>query len=191
MNPYFWFFSLYAFLITPVTVHAGIRIDHGVHWRLRLLIAGLPVMRKSKAGNDFEEKTLEAKSLAQSLASPKRGMVMALIHDGSLKRLMRAFHCERMHIRAELSFADAAATAVSYAVIRTLVETLHRCGTLSNKITGYVGADFNARGTDVELQGIFSARLGRVAITGIRLGISALRHRAELATEEKQYAASH
>ncbi|MBP3647693.1 MAG: hypothetical protein J6K55_14850 [Clostridia bacterium] len=189
MNPYFWFFAVYAFLITPVTVHAGVRIDHGIRWRIRLLVAGVPVMRKNKA--EESEKKMEAKTLAQSLSSPKRGLITALIRDGTFKRLLMAFRLERLHVQARLSFSDASATAISYTLIRTVMEILHRCGALPPKITGYIGADFNAQGTEMELQGIFSARLGKVAFAGVRLGISALRHRAELATEEKQYAASH
>ena len=191
MNPYFWFFAVWAFLITPVSVHAGVRIDHSVHWRLRIVIAGIPVMRRNQSGKGRDEKTLEAQQVFQSLASPHKKLMMALIHDGTLQNVLHVFRWERLHVQARLSFADASATALGYAFVRTLLETLQRCGALPGQVTGYIGADFQALGTEIELQGIFSARLGKVAIVGIRLGISALRHRAELATEEKQYAASH
>ena len=46
MNLYFWLFALYALLITPVGAQVHVRIDHGVHYRIRLQAAGLPVLRK-------------------------------------------------------------------------------------------------------------------------------------------------
>ena len=191
MNPYFWFFAVWALMITPVTIHAGIRLDRGIHWRMRLLIAGIPITDRRKGESSSEEETLQAQQLLQGLISPKRQLIMALVHDGSLKRLLRVFRWNQLYVQGRLSFQDASQTALSYALIRTLLETLQRCGVLPGKITGRIEADFHSQGTQFWLQGIFSARLGKVAIAGIRLCISALRHRAELATEEKQYAASH
>ena len=186
MNPYFWFFAVWAFLITPVTVHAGVRFQGGFYWRIRILLAGIPIAEKRKG-----EKHQDAHRLLKAWRSPRRRLAAALIRDGSIRKVMRAFQCEQLQIRVRISFEDAAATAMMYAFCRTVLETLDRCERLPPRISAMMEVDFQSLGTVAVAQGIFSARLGTLAIAGIHLLISALRHRAALALEEQQYAASH
>ena len=48
MNPYLMAFSIYALLITPVTLHASVRVGRQVRYRPRVQAAGLPFIRKTK-----------------------------------------------------------------------------------------------------------------------------------------------
>ena len=190
MNPYFWLFAVWGLLITPVTVQTGVWFSHGFHWKLQIVVSGIPVMEKQRKKMDEPQKAKEMNQLLLGWFSPRRRMASALFRDGTMKKFIQCFRCEGMQMMARISFQDAAATAIVYSLIRTVLEMLHHCGMMPDKLVGRVAVDFQAQGTALMVQGIFSARLGTIAIAGFRLLISALRHHAELALEDKTYAAS-
>lgn len=69
MNPYLLAFSIYALLITPVTLHVSVRVGRQVRYRLRLQAAGLPFLRKIKEPQPQEEHTVHEEDVARTLNS--------------------------------------------------------------------------------------------------------------------------
>ena len=191
MNPYFWFLAVWAFLITPVKAHVEIWFYQEFHWKIRIMFAGIPIAEKERRKPGKQHKTQEIQRLLRGFLSPENRMAAALFRDGSLKKFVRCFRCENVQILARIAFQNAAASAITYSFIRTVLETLRSFGIKNKKLTGRTVVDFQAQRPAVMVRGIFSARLGTIAIAGFRLLISALRHHAELALEEKTYAASH
>jgi len=61
LNPYFWFFAIYAVLITPFTIHGSVRLEKTLRWKIQLRLAGLPLLHTGKGG--------EAQKTADVLAS--------------------------------------------------------------------------------------------------------------------------
>ena len=76
MNPYLMAFSIYALLITPVTLHASVRVGRQVRYRLRVQAAGLPCLFSDKIDRDVdvcgngEFLPLDEKAWAQALNAP-------------------------------------------------------------------------------------------------------------------------
>ena len=68
MNLYFWLFSLCALLMTPIGAQVHIRVEHGIHYRVRLLAAGLPVFRRKKQ----EEPDVPDRKRAYGNSKPKK-----------------------------------------------------------------------------------------------------------------------
>jgi len=188
LNPYFWLFALLALLMTPVRAQISLWINHGVYWQMQLLISGIPVVRRQKKARKNAQ---EAVSFLPGLFTSRRKLAWTLWREGSLAPLWAAFGLEALDVQVHLSFADAAQTALGYAFLCTVLETLARCRALPMPVRVRLQADFHAQGTQMTMEGIFSARLGRIVLAGARLGIAVLRTRARLATEEEQYAASH
>ena len=191
LNPYFWFFAVWAFLITPVKIYAGVRLHREFYWEIRIVFAGMPIAEKKRKKSGEQHKTQEIQRLIQGWSSPGRRMASALFWDGTLKKFARCFRCEEVQVLAQVAFQDAAVSAMVYSLVRTVLETLRCCGIKNEKVTGRIAVDFQSQEPAVQVQGIFSARLGTIAIAGFQLLISALRYRAGLALEEKTYAASH
>ena len=89
------------------------------------------------------------------------------------------------------SFDDAAATALCYAAVQTLLRTLACAGVLPRVLDGRVEMDFQAKGTEVFASGIISARLGSLGMAAIQLGAALLGERARRnRSEEETYAAA-
>ena len=186
MNPYFWIFALYALLITPVGAQVHIRVDHGVHYRVRLLAAGMRVLRKADPPD--REKHLQPDSVFRNAKNWDYALMIALVRHGHVQRLLRRIQWRQAEIRACISFEDAALTALTYAFIRTVMQTVARCRPLP--IRGRVEMDFRHRGTAVSFRGIATARLGSLTAAAIGLLLAAAAERAKLDKEES-YAASH
>lgn len=188
MNLYFWLFALYALLITPVGAQVHVRFDHGVHYRIRLQAAGLPVLRK-KDQEESRETQLQSQDVMKGMKNGDLGLMIALIRQGHVQRILRRLQWRDVEIRARISFADAAWTAVSYAFVRTCLQTLAPIRTLP--LRGRVEMDFRGEGTRVAFRCIVSARLGSLTAAVIRLWLAAAGYRAKrLAAEEEEYAAA-
>ena len=191
MNPYLMAFSIYALLITPVTLHASVRVGRQVRYRLRVQAAGLPFIRKTKEPSPQEERTVHEEDVARTLSEPWLWPALRAIGLKRLKRLLRAVHLESAYLHVRFSFDDAAATALSYAALQTLLRTLACAGALPRTLGGRVVMDFRAEGTEVFASGIIGARLGSLGIAAIQLGAALLAERARRnRTEEETYAAA-
>ena len=189
MNWYFWGFAIYAFLITPIGAQVGIKIGQEVKWRVQLQFAGLPLFGRKKS--EQEEKTLEGKAAAKHFFAMDHRMLWRLWRDGDIQAFLKCIRLESLYVHVHLSFADAALTAMTYALFRTLLQTLAACGVRPERLNGRVEADFHAGGSQMELRGIFVCRLGRLGAAAVRIGMAVLRERAKLVSaEEEQYAAA-
>ena len=191
MNPYLLAFSIYALLITPVTLHCSVRVGKAVRYRLRIQAAGLPFIRKTKEPPPQEERTVHEEDVARTLSEPWIWPAIRAVGLRRLKRLLRAIHLESAYLHVRFSFDDAAATALCYAAVQTLLRTLACAGVLPRVLDGRVEMDFQAKGTEVFASGIISARLGSLGMAAIQLGAALLGERARRnRTEVETYAAA-
>lgn len=191
MNPYLLAFSIYALLITPVTLHCSVRVGKAVRYRLRLQAAGLPFIRKTKEPPPQEERTVHEEDVARTLSEPWLWPALRAVGVKRLIRALRAVHLESAYVHVRFSFDDAAATALSYAGLQTLLRALACAGVLPRTLEGRVEMDFRAEGTEVFASGIIGARLGSLGMAAIQLGAALLAERARLnRTEEETYAAA-
>lgn len=191
MNPYLMAFSIYVLLITPVTLHASVRVGRQVRYRLRVQAAGLPFIRKTEEPPPQEERTVHEEDVARTLSEPWLWPALRAIGLKRLKRLLRAVHLESAYLHVRFSFDDAAVTALSYAALQTLLRTLACAGALPRTLGGRVEMDFRAEGTEVFASGIIGARLGSLGMAAIQLGAALLAERARRnRTEEETYAAA-
>lgn len=191
MNPYLMAFSIYVLLITPVTLHASVRVGRQVRYRLRVRAAGLPFIRKTEEPPPQEERTVHEEDVARTLSEPWLWPALRAIGLKRLKRLLRAVHLESAYLHVRFSFDDAAVTALSYAALQTLLRTLACAGVLPRTLEGRVEMDFQAKGTEVFASGIIGARLGSLGMAAIQLGAALLAERARRnRTEEETYAAA-
>ena len=191
MNPFLLAFSIYALLITPVTLHCSVRVGKAVRYRLRIQAAGLPFIRKTKEPPPQEERTVHEEDVARTLSEPWIWPAIRAVGLRRLKRLLRAIHLESAYLHVRFSFDDAAATALCYAAVQTLLRTLACAGVLPRVLDGRVEMDFQAKGTEVFASGIISARLGSLGMAAIQLGAALLGERARRnRTEEETYAAA-
>ena len=190
MNVYFWMFGIAGLLAVPMTLQVTLRAGNGLHYHVRLRAAGLPLAQKDEQGEEAEEKVF-SRQTARGLFSLDGKMVWPLIHQGHLVRAVKVMRLEKLHVRIRLSFQDAAATAVSFAAVRTLVQTLLSCAQTTLPLEGRVEMNYAAQGSEVLVRGIFSARLGSLLAAALRLMRAALRVRTRiLKTEEEPYAAA-
>ena len=189
MNVYFWSFAAYAFLITPVGAQVHVRAEHGLHYRIRLRMGGLPVLVKKEKQNPQKEIHVQPEDVMKGARDMDGALIVALMKQGHLQRLFRLFDWKNVELHARISFAEAAQTALTYALIRTFLQTLARVHPVALK--GSVEADFRGEGSCLSLRCIAQARLGRLLAAAIRLWLAVLLHRTErMKMEEEQYAAA-
>ena len=192
MNPYFWLFSLCAVLAAPLRLHIRVRFGREMRYRIRLQMVGLPIVKKETEENDAAEETVDSARMAKGLFSLDRTLALSLLRQGHMTRLFKTFHLESVHIRALLSFENAALTAMSYAAARVAVQTALICMGRPAVINGRVEMDFHQKGTEVLVRCILSARLGSLFLSALRLLAAIIRTRAGLLkAKEDPYAASH
>ena len=186
MNPYLLAFSIYALLITPITLHVSVRVGRQVRYRLRVQAAGLPFLRKIKEPQPQEEHTVHEEDVARTLSEPWIWPALRAIGLKRLRRALHAVHLESAYLHVRFSFDDAAATA-----LQPLLRTLACAGALPRTLDGRVEMDFRAEGTEVFASGIIGARLGSLGMAAIQLGAALLGARARRnRTEEETYAAA-
>lgn len=191
MNPYFMVFALYALIISPVTLHASVRIGRGVRYRILLQFSGLPVINRSFDGERQREKRVKDRDVAGALKPDTFRAAKAIAHSQAVRHLPRLFRWEGLHVRVRLSFDDAAATAMSFAGLHA-VANVARALAPNAPLTGRVEADFQGRGSELYARCIVSARLGSLGYAAIVLASILMEARERRSpTEERSYAASH
>lgn len=191
MNLYFWAFSLYALMITPVRVLTCIRIGRDVRYRVRVGLAGAALFRKRWKAN--QEKKVDSGKFAKGIVRLDRKLLWHLMKTGEVRRMFGSLKLAELTVHAKLSLQDAAATALLFAGIRTFLQTAALCSPVRFALKGHMEADFRAEGSEVMLECMISARLGSLLAAGARLGLAAWNARADLslAEEENNAAASH
>lgn len=189
MNLYFWLFVLYALLITPVGAHVSVRIDKGVHYRVRLQAAGLPVLRRRDQEDEKQAERIRSADVMRGMKNWDLALAAELLREGHISRALRALNWRGIEVDARISFDDAAATAMVYAALCTCLQTVSRCHPLP--VRGRVTADFHGEGTKIAARCIVDARLGSLSAAAIRLWLAANSSQAKrLMTEEEKYAAA-
>lgn len=189
MNWYFWGFSLYALLITPLQTSACIRIGRDVRYRVRFRVAGFPAgSRRWKAD---EEEKVDSNRLAKGIIRLDKGLLWQLMKTGEVKRMLGVVRLDGVSVYARLSFRDAALTALCFSSLRTFLQTLALCIPKPLVIKGRVDADFRAQGTEVMVECMIFARLGNLLASGVRLWAALMRARASLLKQEENNAASY
>ena len=186
MNLYFWLFSFCALLMTPVGVQGHIRIDHGIHYRIRIRAAGLPVLRKKK--KEEPDVPLHSGDVMKSMRGWDHGLFVSLLREGHFSRLLRSFKWQDTELRARISFADAAQTAIVYGAVRTVLQAAACIRPFS--LRGRVEMDFQGAGTQISLRCIATARLGSLMAAALRLWAASAAYRAKRSAEEENYAAA-
>ena len=191
-NFYFLFFTAYAVLITPITLRLGLRLGKDAGYSVRVQAAGMPFARRRSEDDRAEELPIREQEVARTLASTNFALVRAALDLKALRRLLRAVHLESLHIRARFSFADASRTALCFAAVRTLLQTLRTCGVPMSRLGGHVTANFDGQGSEVLIRGIVAARLGSLGLAAILFGAAFIRaHAKQARLEEEPYATSH
>ena len=186
MNLYFWFFLLYAVLITPVGVQVHVRVDRGIHYRIRIGAAGVPVLRMWDQADIQPEERFRTTNLMKNW---NVAMAAELMRNGHIQRALQSLEWRGLELQAHLSFGDAAVTAMFYAALQTMMQTIRYCCSLP--VRGQITADFEGKGTQISFRCIAGARLGRITAEAIRLWLAANGTRAKrLMAEEENYAAA-
>lgn len=186
MNLYFWLFSFCALFMTPVGVQGHIRIDRGIHYRIRIRAAGLPVLRKKK--KEEPDVPLHSGDVMKSMRGWDHGLFVSLLREGHFSRLLNLFEWQDAELRVRISFADAARTAIVYGVVRTVLQAAACIRPLA--LRGRVEMDFQGAGTQISFRWIATARLGSLMAATLRLWVASAAYRANRSSEEENYAAA-
>lgn len=191
MNYYFFFFTLYAVFIAPITFRFSLRLGRRAGFGFRFQVSGFPIMRR-RAHNDLEgEKPIREHEVAESLVKSDLALVRALLSPRFRRTLRRAAELRVLTLHACFSFEDACKTALWYALTRELWRTVALCASPRCELNGHVEANFEGRGTEVLARGIITARLGSISHAAILFGALYLEKRAALqAAEEDKHAAA-
>lgn len=182
MNLYFWFFALYAVLITPIRLQADFLLGRGVRYRLRVQLAGVTLVR---------DRMHNSHALTLHSDGANLPLWLGILRQGAIRPVLRALRMQAFDVSIRFSFADAACTAAVYALTRTAAETLSLCGAVKPSVRIRMTADFHAQGTEVLVRSIFVSRLGILGIAAAQLGLAVLHARKRLLLpEEETYAAA-
>ena len=122
---------------------------------------------------------------------PDMFTLVSLFRQGHIGRFVNAFSLTDSYLYLRISFQDAAMTAMCYAAARVFLQTLLLCRNQRSRLRGRVEMNFQNRGTEMEAECIFSARMGNLLAAILRLTIAVIRMRlANFRAEEKKYAAA-
>ena len=188
MNGYFWLFAIWALCITPISAQVSVRIGNGVHYRVRLQAAGLPVMKRAQDGKEDQEEKLDGRKAVKGVFALDGPVLGHLLREGHLGRALGAWHVQSVYVHARISQQDAAQTALFFALARTVMSALFKAPSVRRKLSAGIKADYQAQGSEVFIRCILTARLGNLVWEAARF--AAAIHQIRI-REEDQYAASH
>lgn len=208
MNYYLLFLCAYTLCIFPSALRVELRLGKGVRYSLRL---GLPWLGPGKRGRLGERAWRKGiRELGQEDDSQEEGkplmeispvMLRALASRQVWKRARRLLQRGKIWLYVRCAFADAAATALTYATVNTLLEFLRRGGLGRLELDAQTDLSFEGEGSYLALRGIFILRLGSIAMMTAYIAARAVKLKAQSRVEEKaknrfhlkegQYATSH
>ena len=169
MNFYLLFFSLYGLMILPVNLHFRLRLGQNTGYWVRLEAVGLP-LSGTKEKKKLEEESEETKGHA--LSDLNFQLIRTLTEKKTFQRLLELGQLNRLNLFARLSFQDAAQTALLFGLSRVVLDTLQKTKALPACFRYRIQGDFSHTGSILLLDGILSARTGKLLATFILLGIS-------------------
>ncbi len=205
MNFYMLFLGLYSLLILPLTLRFEIRIGKGLGYRLRVSVTGMPAvgqdvrLGQGKAKGEPPKETEEdgageAMNIAEALWRLDPALRKAVFSKPMREALARAVRFERVWARVRIAFEDAAATALCYAGLNIVMDTLRYLGAAPEKLEVRSEVDFQRAGSTLTAGGILFVRLGSLALVASLLAVTyrrAARARdKETSVEENGYAAT-
>lgn len=193
MNVYFWCFALYALWITPIGLEISLRAGRDVRWRIRVQAAGLSAWSRTQSEEDMrKEQPVDGRETVRRMLSPDAPELILLWREGHIRRFLKAWHLQSLYLHARISQPDAAQTAMLFASARVLLQALLHAPAVQKRLHGSLQADFQARGSQLFLRCIVTARLGNLVAAALRLAVAACQIHSRLsAKEEESYAASH
>lgn len=160
MNVYLLFLLIYAATIVPLRLDFRLRLGKKSGYRVELRAAGLP-FRRAKGPEEREgERPLSRQSGARFLLSADAALMRALLDRRLWKRCLRLLRLRRLSLFARFSFSSAGATALSFCLFRTAIETLRTAGALPSAFQARLEADFSCAGSEALAEGIAVLRLG-------------------------------
>lgn len=178
MNFYLLFFSLYGLMILPMNLHFRLRLGQNTGYWVRLEAIGLPLSgTKEKKNLEEEEKETPAREKGHALSDVNLQFLRILTEKKTFRRLMELGRLNRLNLFVRLSFQDAAQTALLFGLSRVVLDTLHKTHAVPEAFHFLIRADFHHSGSILLLDGILSARLGKLLATFILLGLSYRRRR--------------
>lgn len=188
MNPYFLGISLYALMILPVSLRFRFRLGKRSGYLVRFQAGGLPFAGKRGPEDRREERPFREEDAIDALTQADPTLIHAVLDGRVLGRFLRALEVRELEFYAHISFPDAAATALCYCGLCTLVHTLNAAGALPPAFRWRLRADFKGEGTEALAAGIVSFRLGSLLPVAAAFA-GALAHRtAPIEKEEMLHA---
>ena len=95
MNLYFWFFALYAVLITPIRLQADFLLGRGVRYRLRVQLAGVTLVR---------DRMHNSHALTLHSDGANLPLWLGILRQGAIRPVLRALRMQ--HACAMLETGD-------------------------------------------------------------------------------------
>ncbi len=166
VNLYFVSFSLFALLITQVTLQFTLHFGKKHRHRFRLLIGGIPVFQyDSSVPHPFFQKHADRSFLdaVRSDVQTFRILTSPLMR----KRLSFALKWVRFSLVWHIAFEDACVTILTYQALLTLCHTLSTIGLMPSPIRTQFSYHFGHEGSQFDLDGIVTARLGSLALCAL------------------------
>ncbi|MEA5014417.1 MAG: hypothetical protein VB099_07630 [Candidatus Limiplasma sp.] len=209
MNYYLLFLSLYTLCIFPSGLWVELRLGKGMTYSLRL---GLPWLGPGKKGGlgerawrkgikELGQEDDPQEDLGKSLLGISPALLRALLSREVWRSARRLLDRGKIWLYVRCAFPDAAATALTYASVNTLLEFLRRKGLGRLDLDAKTELSFEGEGSYVAVRGIFILRLGSIALLTAYVTLRTIRimvrHRARekekngFHLKEGQYATSH
>lgn len=208
MNYYLLFLCAYALCIFPSALWVELRLGKGTTYSLRLGLPRLGPGRKGSLGEKAWRRDI--KKLGREEDPPEEGkplqeldpvVLKALASRRVWKRARRLVRRGKIWLYARCAFPDAAATAITYATLNTLLELVRHIGLGRLELDAQTELSFEGEGSYLAARGIFILRLGSIALMAAYVSARAMRISARSRAEEKaknrfhlkegQYATSH
>lgn len=171
MNYYLLFFCLYALCIFPSALWVELRLGKGMTYSLRLAPPWLGPGKKGSPGERAWRRGI--KELGQEEDTGEEGKPLLSLSPALLKtlasrrmwrRARRLMDRGKVWLYARCAFSDAAATALTYASLNTLLELLQRSGLGPLELDAKTELSFEEEGSYLAIRGIFILRLGSIAL---------------------------
>ena len=198
MNPFLLALSVFAVLITPLSLRLQTRLGEPFRWELSLFVLGVKCTlgrapsRKDALEEQEKQNQTDAEKQDEALEAVRQVTLALRLLTGSkaLRGAIRwalQLQCVRLNVRVALR--DAAQNALLYALLDTLLGTLRRLAALPPGVHVRLTCDWHSRSPSAEAMGILFSRLGILLGAGAVWLATLLTRRAQKAGG--QHAASH
>ena len=176
MNPYLLFLSLYSLCIFPLVIKVELRLGKGFSYRLRIRVTGIGFrMQQPISENAQEDQNTQSpndssgeQNLTQALFHTNPALLRALLSKDFWRTARRLVECRSVWVRIHVAMHNAAATALTYSTITTIMDTLGRMGIRMPRLDFQAKALFSGEEGETVIGGILLVRLGSLALVASR-----------------------